>query len=63
MNPKSERNSEKLNKDFIEHLENASRIVAAWPGWKQSVLGSSKESCQTEGPSNSKRPMKVMKTP
>lgn len=26
-------------KRFREHLEKASRIVSAWPAWKQTVLG------------------------
>jgi hypothetical protein len=29
----------KKEKDFIRHLENASREVSSWPTWKQTLLG------------------------
>ena len=32
-----------LQRDFREHLEEASDAVNAWPSWKQSVLGKALE--------------------
>ncbi len=28
-----------MSKEFIEHLERASKIVQKWPLWKQEILG------------------------
>ncbi len=28
-----------LQREFREHLEEASQAVSAWPTWKQSILG------------------------
>lgn len=36
-------------KRFREHLEKASRIVSAWPAWKQTVLGGRAISARVNG--------------
>jgi hypothetical protein len=37
-------------RQFVEHLEQASRIVQSWPMWKQTVLGNigAQEACQPQ---------------
>lgn len=36
-------------RQFVEHLEQATRIVQSWPVWKQTVLGNigTQENCHT----------------
>lgn len=40
-----------MSRDFIEHLERASRVVATWPAWKRDVLGSTMEQTRPIEPS------------
>lgn len=37
-------------RQFVEHLEQASRIVQSWPMWKQTVLGNigTQDVCQPQ---------------
>ncbi len=46
-------------RQFVEHLEQASRIVQSWPMWKQAVLGNigAQGSCQAGNSQTSGGPL------
>ena len=55
MNRNQNSTSASEQREFLEHLQQASKIVKSWPVWKQTVLGAvqSTKSADKQGPNGS----------